>query len=82
MPTLPVAPSIRKLLVLALALGVLAAGTLLAAPSADAKRLSCRQKYHGCQTRCLRSGELASTGWYNCVNRTCNRQYDNCAGLN
>ena len=75
-----VAPSLRKISVLALALGIAAVATLLSAPPAEAKRMTCLQKYHGCQTRCLRSGELASNGWYNCLNRTCNPQFDNCSG--
>lgn len=75
-----VAPSLRKLFVLALALGIAAAATLLLAPPAEAKRMTCLQKYHGCQVRCLRAGDLASSGWYSCLNRTCNPQFDNCSG--
>lgn len=81
MTTPPVANSIRKFVVLTLALGTLAAGTLLVAPPADAKRVSCLQKYHGCQQRCAQRYDLASSGWYSCHNRTCAPQYDNCAGL-
>src|SRR5690606_19728387 len=59
-----VAPSIRKIFALTLALGIASAATLLIAPPAEAKRMTCLQKYHGCQIRCLRSGDLASNGWY------------------
>jgi hypothetical protein len=81
MSALPVTTSIRMFLVLCLALGTLAAGTLLMAPPAEAKRLTCLQKYNACQQRCTRRYDLASSGWYSCHNRTCAPQHDNCAGL-
>jgi hypothetical protein len=82
MTTSLVANSARKFFVNTVALATLVAGTLLVAPTADARRISCLAKYQGCQNRCLSSGGLASTGWYACVNRTCNPQYDYCARYN
>lgn len=81
MTTPLVAISIRKFVVLTLALGTLGAGTPLVAPPAEAKKLSCLQKYNACTTRCSQRYDLATSGWYSCHNRTCAPQHDNCAGL-
>jgi len=52
---------------------------LYAADSASAKDESpadkCMKKYHQCQGRCAKNNP---TDWTPCINRTCNRQYDNC----
>ena len=80
MTTSVVAHSIRKFFVLTIALGTLAAGTLLVAPPADAKKMTCRQKYNACTQRCSTRYDIASSGWYSCHNRTCAPQHDNCTG--
>jgi len=57
----------------------LAAGSFLtSAETADAAKMSCIQKYRLCNQRC--AGRTGGQGdWTACINRTCNRQYDNCA---
>jgi hypothetical protein len=45
---------------------------------AHAKKMTCSQKYHGCQVRCFRSAGDGPVG--PCIQRTCDRQYDNCVG--
>jgi hypothetical protein len=78
MLSLPVSRSIRKFFALTLALGIGAAGMLIQAPSAEAKRMSCLQKYRACQVRCSSNGGVGSDGWYSCHNRTCAPQFDRC----
>jgi hypothetical protein len=73
-----VSNSIRKLFVLTLALGTLAAAMPVVAPPVEAKKMSCLQKYRGCQVRCAQRYDLASPGWYSCHDRTCAHQFDNC----
>jgi len=68
-----VAASIRVFFVLTIALGALAAGTMVSAP-AEAKKKSCLQKYRECSSRCAR----AYSDYVPCINRTCARQHDNC----
>jgi hypothetical protein len=67
--------SLRKLLVASVALAGLSSAIVVSTPvPAEAK--TCVQKYRDCNARCAgRSYE-----WQNCIYRTCNRQYDNCAG--
>ncbi|MBI5320266.1 hypothetical protein [Bradyrhizobium sp.] len=62
-----------------LVVAALAAGSLLSfAETADAAKMSCIQKYRLCNQRC--AGAAGAKGdWTACINRTCNRQYDNCA---
>jgi hypothetical protein len=65
----------RKSLLL---IAALAAGSLLSfAETADAAKMSCIQKYRLCNQRC--AGAAGRGDWTACINRTCNRQYDNCA---
>ena len=79
MSTPVVSRSIRKLFVLTLALGTLSAAMPeVVAPPVEAKKMSCLQKYRGCQVRCAQRYDLASPGWYSCHDRTCAHQFDNC----
>ncbi|MBR0814135.1 hypothetical protein JQ544_21555 [Bradyrhizobium diazoefficiens] len=56
----------------------LAAGSVFgSAGTADAAKMSCIQKYRLCNQRC--AGAAGRGDWTACINRTCNRQYDNCA---
>jgi len=54
-------------------LGGLAA-LLAGADPAEARSMSCHARYQGCESRCAR----AYSDYIPCINRTCNRQYDNC----
>lgn len=62
-----------------LLIAALAAGSFLTfAETADAAKMSCIQKYRLCNQRC--AGATRGNGtWTSCIERTCNRQYDNCA---
>jgi len=61
-----------------LLIAALATGSLLSfAETADAAKMSCIQKYRLCNQRC--AGAAGRRDWTACINRTCNRQYDNCA---
>lgn len=62
-----------------LLIAALAAGSFLSfAETADAAKMSCIQRYRLCNQRC--AGAAGGKGdWTACINRTCNRQYDNCA---
>jgi len=56
----------------------LAAGSSFSfAGVAEAAKMSCIQKYRLCNQRC--AGAAGRGDWTACINRTCNRQYDNCA---
>lgn len=80
MLSLPVVRPIRKFLALTLALGTVAAGTaFIEIPTAEAKKMSCLQRYRQCQVRCSAYGGVGSDGWYSCHNRTCAHQFDNCS---
>ena len=57
-------------------LGSLAVVLLSATGPAEAKPNSCLRRYHACTNRCVGNNYDA----YPCINRTCNRQYDNCMG--
>jgi hypothetical protein len=77
--TMPVVSrSIRTFLALTVAVGAFAAATISIAPPVEAKKMSCLQKYRGCQVRCAQRYDLASPGWYSCHDRTCAHQFDNC----
>lgn len=60
-------------------LGAAIAGTALllmqffAAPAAD-RNMTCFQRWQACENRCFRN----TADSISCINRTCNRQYDNC----
>jgi hypothetical protein len=55
-----------------------ASSSLAFVESASAAKMSCIQKYRLCNQRC--AGAAGAKGdWTACINRTCNRQYDNCA---
>ncbi len=61
-----------------LLIAALAAGSSLTfAETASAAKMSCIQKYRLCNQRC--AGRSGQGDWTACINRTCNRQYDNCA---
>jgi hypothetical protein len=62
-----------------LLIAAFAAGSFLtSAETASAAKMSCIQKYRLCNQRC--AGRTAGQGsWTSCIERTCNRQYDNCA---
>ena len=62
-----------------LLIATLAAGSFLtSAETASAAKMSCIQKYRLCNQRC--AGRTSGNGsWLPCIERTCNRQYDNCA---
>jgi hypothetical protein len=77
-PMIPVARSLRSFFALTLALGTIGAAALIEAPPVEAKKMSCLQKYRGCQVRCGQRYDLASPGWYSCHDRTCAHQFDNC----
>jgi hypothetical protein len=69
--------SLRKLAVASLALAGLGAAMVIATPEpAEAK--TCVQKYRDCNSRC--AGRSVDHNWQNCIYRTCNPQYDRCAG--
>ncbi len=58
--------------------GLAAASFLSFGETAEAAKMSCVQKYRLCNQRC--AGAAGGRGdWTSCINRTCNRQYDNCA---
>jgi hypothetical protein len=59
--------------------GALTASLLAGAEPAEAKRMSCIQKYRACNQRCAASVG-AHGSWVPCITRTCNRHYDNCVG--
>jgi hypothetical protein len=60
-----------------IALAGLAGAFLSAAEPAEARSISCSAKYQGCNRRC--AAAAGSQGdWLPCIERTCNRQYDNC----
>jgi hypothetical protein len=60
-------------------LGGLAVALLAGAGPAEARPMSCLAKYQGCNQRC--AAAAGSQGdWVPCIQRTCNRQYDNCVG--
>ena len=67
-----------KFVISSATLGGLAAVLLSAAGPAEAKRMSCIAKYRACNQRCAASAG-ANGDWVPCIQRTCNRQYDNCA---
>jgi hypothetical protein len=56
------------------------AGSFLAfAEPAAAAKNTCLQRYNACNQRC--AGAAGRDGdWMPCIQRTCNRQYDNCVG--
>ena len=55
-----------------------ASSSLAFVESASAAKMSCIQKYRLCNQRC--AGRTSGNGsWLPCIERTCNRQYDNCA---
>jgi hypothetical protein len=58
------------------ALAGLLGAMLVTAEPAEAKKMTCLQKYHACDQRCARSYD--SDGWVRCHYRTCAPQYDKC----
>jgi hypothetical protein len=80
MTTPVVSRSLRTFSALALSLGTLAAAAPFAVPSAEAGSL-CLKKYSACQIRCAKYGDVGSTRWYACHDRTCAPQYGNCSVL-
>jgi hypothetical protein len=57
----------------------LAGGFLALTEPADAAKKTCIQRYRACNQRC--AGATGPGGdWMPCINRTCNKQYDNCVG--
>jgi hypothetical protein len=59
------------------ALAGLMGAFLVAAEPAEAKKMTCLQRYRACDQRCARSND--SNGWVNCHYRTCGPQYDQCS---
>jgi hypothetical protein len=59
------------------ALAGLLGALLVAAEPAEAKKMTCLQKYKACDRRCAGSND--ADGWVRCHYRTCAPQYDNCA---
>ena len=55
------------------ALGLI--GAVLATHPAAAAKQSCQQRYLSCQQRCFKRNADPVP----CINRTCNRQFDNCS---
>jgi hypothetical protein len=54
------------------------AGAFLAfAEPANAAKKTCLQKYNDCNRRCAGAAGPGES-WLPCINRTCNRQHDNC----
>lgn|SRR5262245_12154392 len=75
----------RKSMISTVALGGLASLVLLCAASpASAKAIEqCRNKYTSCIQHCAKAydgpGDAATTAYTNCIRRTCDKQFDNCA---
>ena len=67
-------PTWKSILLIA---AVAAGASLGLAETAEAAKMSCIQKYRLCNQRC--AGRSGQGDWTACINRTCNRQYDNCA---
>lgn len=61
------------------AVACLAGAFLAAAGPADARPMSCTAKFNGCSQRCAAAAG-GQGDWMPCIQRTCNRQYDNCSG--
>ena len=62
-----------------LVIAALAAGSFLtSAEPANAAKMSCMQKYRLCNQHCAAKTKGIGS-WVPCIERTCNRQYDNCA---
>lgn len=70
-------PFLRKSILSATALIGLAGGFLAFAEPADAAKNTCLQRYRACNQRCAANAGRGGD-WVPCINRTCNRQYDNC----
>jgi hypothetical protein len=66
-------------LVPTVALAGLAGAFLTAAEPAEARQRSCRAKYNGCSQRCAAAAG-GQGDWIPGIQRTCERQYQNCAG--
>jgi hypothetical protein len=66
---------LSKSILSGLALAGLGVALLAGAGPAEARKTACQVKYSACNSRCM--------GAYNdpfpCIQRTCDRQYDNCA---
>lgn len=64
-----------KLVVSSLTLTGMTVALLTAAAPAQAAKQTCLQKYRACNQRCFRYGDPVP-----CIQRTCERQMDNCLG--
>jgi hypothetical protein len=62
------------------ALAGLLGALLVSAEPAEAKRMTCLQKYRMCDRRCAGANGGLGDGWINCHFRTCSPQYENCMG--
>jgi hypothetical protein len=74
-----IARSLRKFMIASTAIAGLGSALVLSTPEpAEAKRMTCAQKYRACNSRC--AARSPDQNWQNCIYRTCNPQYDNCVG--
>ncbi len=68
-------PFFSKSIMSGIALAGLAGAFLSTATPAEAKKTQCQVKYSACNSRCFKVNDNP----FPCIQRTCDRQYDNCA---